>query len=33
MEVEYKGMAWLNLAQNMIQWRAFVKTAAIFRVL
>jgi hypothetical protein len=32
MEVEYKGMAWLNLTQNMIQWWAFVKTAVIFRV-
>ena len=33
MQVEYKVMVWLNLAQDMIQWRAFVKTAVIFRVL
>ena len=33
MDVEYKGMTWLNMAQNMIQWKEFVKIAVIFRVL
>jgi hypothetical protein len=33
MEVKYKDVAWLNLAQNLNQWRALVKTAVMFPVL
>jgi len=31
-EVEWGGMGWIDVAQNMGEWRAFVKAVMIFRV-
>ena len=31
-EVDWGGMAWIDMAQNRIEWRPFVKAVMILRV-